>query len=136
MTRNPTNLPVQRLGRAGASVISSANPLEVILAGVEYLKIHDQEQTKRLEISAKLQIALETLRAERELMSGYFDRVFAERREELSRLHEYLDRAIESRDSETMAVALNGIVGIVKSCPLLGYSEFRQKLKSGAAIEF
>jgi hypothetical protein len=34
-----------------------------------------------------------------------------------------------------MAVAMNGIVGIVKSCPLLGYAEFRQKMKSGTTIE-
>src|SRR4051812_13210519 len=105
MPRNPGTLPVQRLGTAGMSILASANPLEVLMAGVEYMRIRDQEETKRLEIRARVQLALETLRTERELMNRYFDTVFSERRRHLARLHDYVEKAIAARDSETLVAA-------------------------------
>ena len=53
---------------------------EVIKAGVEAFRIHEEEETRREYIRANYQAFLDALQSRQEVILAYFDHRFAERR--------------------------------------------------------
>ncbi len=97
------------------------NPAEclqqMISAYTDYLKIAEQEKTKRREIEAWEKETITKINAQRELVIGYLDRSFDERAKNFLALFAVVDRAMESGNNEQLAHALNSITEIAKSSP-------------------
>lgn len=80
------------------SVFTAADALtvvqEVVGAIDEWVRVHEQEQTKRAVIHAQGQAAIEEIRAKKELFLTYLDRSFDERARTFQQLFASLDRAM------------------------------------------
>jgi ribonucleotide reductase alpha subunit len=97
------------------------NPAEclqqMVSAYTEYLKIAEQEKTKRREIEAWEKEAIAKINAQRDLLIAYLDRSFDERAENFRALFSVVDSAIASNNNQQLALTLNSITEIAKSSP-------------------
>ncbi|MFQ4145659.1 hypothetical protein [Chlorogloeopsis sp. ULAP02] len=102
-------------------VVEKINPAEclqqMVSAYTDYLKIAEQEQTKRREIEAWEKETITRINAQRELLMAYLDRSFDERAENFRALFAVVDSAIASGNNEQLALTLNSITEIAKSSP-------------------
>lgn len=116
-----------------------ARPASQIILEVVSIISHDQrdEREARLELETRYDAFVEALRVEQETILSYFDRIFAERDNALRKFYELLDQAAESNDNEQLKTAVEGIVSVIRSNPLLGFDEFQKALAdSRRPIEF
>ena len=95
---------------------------------------HQDERRIRLEFETRYSAFVEALRVEQETILGYFDRVFEERENALRQFYVLMDRASENGDNEQLKLAVEGIVGVIRSNPLLGFEEFRSALSDPSKI--
>ncbi|MDJ0732974.1 MAG: hypothetical protein QNJ47_02640 [Nostocaceae cyanobacterium] len=97
------------------------NPAEclqkMVSAYTDYLKIAEQEQTKRREIEAWEKETITQINTQRELVIGYLDRSFDERAKTFRTLFAVVDSAMASGNNEQLTQALNSITEIAKSSP-------------------
>lgn len=98
------------------------------------LEEHRDERRVRVELDARYNAFIEALRVEQETILGYFDRVFGERENALRQLYDLMERASEDGDNEQIRVAVEGVVGVIRSNPLLGFEEFRNALSDPTKI--
>lgn len=107
--------------------ISALGALNNIVNGVrECSIIHEQESTRRARLQAYESTEILRIKAGQELLSQYFDHVFAERKELYGGLFARLDSAIERGDGETAHAALRGIVDIARDSPLASLGDLGQ----------
>lgn len=90
---------------------------QMVSAYIDYLKIAEQEQTKRQEIEAWEKETIAKINAQRELVIGYLNRSFDERGKNFLALFTVVDSAMESGNHEQLAHALNSITELAKSSP-------------------
>ncbi|MBD2485838.1 MULTISPECIES: hypothetical protein [Planktothrix] len=90
---------------------------QLVEAYTDYLKIAEQEQTKRREIDAWEKTTVAKINTLREFLIGYLDRSFDERAKNFRSLFAVVDDAIASGNNEQLALTLNSITEIVKSSP-------------------
>ncbi|MBN3871740.1 hypothetical protein [Nostoc sp. JL33] len=97
------------------------NPAEylqqMVLTYTDYLKVAEQEQTKRRDIEAWEKQTITKIKAQRELLMAYLDRSFDERAENFRALFSVVDNAIASGNNDQLALTLNSITEIAKSSP-------------------
>ena len=98
-----------------------ANPAQclndVVQSLTEYLKIAEEEKTKRREIEAWEEMALAEIKAKRDFLIGYLDRSFDERATNFQLLFQTVDQAMSSGDNQQLELALNTIVELAQSNP-------------------
>jgi hypothetical protein len=100
------------------SIVSPTEYLNKIVDGCsEYLKIAEQEKTKRRNIDRWENESLAKIQAQRDLLMEYLDRSFDERSENFRSLFRIVDQAIISGNNEQLAIALNTMTEISKSSP-------------------
>lgn len=90
---------------------------DVVQAWTDYLKITEEEKTKRSEIDAWENITLAEIQAKRDFLINYLDRSFDERAKNFQSLFQTIDRAMSSDDNQQLGLALNAIVDLAKSSP-------------------
>lgn len=83
----------------------------------KYLKIAEQEKTKRREIEKWEKESLATIKAQRDLLMEYLARSFDERSENFRSLFCVVDQALISGNNEQLAIALHTMTEIAKSSP-------------------
>jgi hypothetical protein len=104
------------------------NPAECLQQMVstytDYLKVAEQEKTKRREIDAWEKETITKINAQRELLMAYLDRSFDERAENFRALFAVVDNAMPSAgyayasgNNDQLALTLNSIIEIAKSSP-------------------
>ncbi|BAY76334.1 hypothetical protein NIES25_27830 [Nostoc linckia NIES-25] len=97
------------------------NPAEslqqVVSAYTDYLKVAEEEQTKRRNIDAWEKETITRINAQRDLLMAYLDRSFDERANNFRALFAVVDNAIASGNNEQLALTLNSITEIAKSSP-------------------
>lgn len=105
----------------GQSVEAFTNPIQclndVVTAWTDYLKIAEEEKTKRCEIEAWEKASLSEIKVKRDFLIGYLDRSFDERAKNFQALFQVVDQAILSDDNQKLALALEAIVKLAKSSP-------------------
>jgi ribonucleotide reductase alpha subunit len=105
---------------------------ELVSAYTDYLKIAEQEQTKRREIDAWEKTTVAKINTLREFLIGYLDKSFDERAENFRSLFAVVDNAISSGNNEQLALTLNSITEIAKSSP---FKELANLANVQAALE-
>ena len=102
-------------------VPSISNPLASIetmfCAYTEYLKVAEQEKTKRREINAEEKTQLAKIKATRDALITYLDKSFDERKHNFQLLFNQLDKAMENGENQQVAFLLESIVQLGKSSP-------------------
>ena len=125
----------RHLGRGGKVLVQNLNPLEVVREYFSYLKISSEHQTERERITAKRDIAVRLIEAEREMILEYFQQRFAERRDTLNSFFEVLHTAVQEKNEHAMNTALSGVLGVIKDNPLKDFEAFRQARADKRVIE-
>ncbi len=90
---------------------------KVVSECAEYLKIAEQEKTKRREIDKWERESLSRIKVQRDLLMKYLDRSFDERSENFRSLFCIVDQALLSGNNEQLAIALHAMTEIAKSSP-------------------
>lgn len=111
-------VPVEVVGKEVGLLASPTESLQqIVLAYTDYLKIAEQERTKRREIEAWEKETIAKIDATRDLLMKYLDRSFDERADNFRDLFNVVDRAIAAGNNEQLALALHSITEIAKSSP-------------------
>ncbi|MBQ9274747.1 MAG: hypothetical protein IJ228_08040 [Succinivibrio sp.] len=84
----------------------------------EWKKVHEVEKTKRESIRAQRDVAIERIRAEREVLQYYLEQTFAERRAVIAGMFEALDQGLKSDNLAIAERAMQSIVDTVRTSPL------------------
>lgn len=90
---------------------------EVVQAWTEYLKIAEEEKTKRHDIEAWEKVTLAEIKAKRDFLVGYLEHSFDERAKNFQSLFQTVDQAMSSGDNQQLGLALHAIVELAKSNP-------------------
>jgi hypothetical protein len=95
------------------------NALNLIVGVVrDSIQVHETESTKREKLRAYRETEIARIKASETALRDYFDRIFAERRENHNRLFASLDRALESGDVAAIQSVVGGIVEVARTSPL------------------
>jgi hypothetical protein len=96
---------------------------DVVQAWTEYLKIAEEEKTKRGEIEKCEKITLAEIKAKRDLLIGYLERSFDERSKNFQALFQMVDQAMLSGNNQQLGLALHAIVELAQSSPFKDLAE-------------
>lgn len=86
------------------------------------------DQVALAEIEAHYNAFIAALRMEQETILRYFEMQFGERAEALRHCYDLMESATDNGDNSQLELAIQGIIGIIRENPLLGYAEFRKAL--------
>lgn len=102
----------------------------VIDGARDYLRLREEEQTKRTKIDAYATVEVARIHEASSLLKHYFEQVFAERSTTIDGLFRHLDVAMSSGDEAATTAALDGIVSLAKASPLAGMGDLSQVRKA------
>lgn len=100
----------------------------VVTEVTDYLKVAEQENTKRVEINAKRDEALAKIRAQRETFSELMRFTFQERAAVIDKQFKALDYALAQGNVEIVQAALNSMVTVLKTSPFKSVQEMQAAL--------
>lgn len=109
--------------------------LALVQAWKEYQIVRQREKTQREAIRAQAATDLERIRAQAGLLRDYFDKVFAERRENFARGFAMLESGFANRDDRQIEAALTLIVTLVKESPIKQTAEVMRQIRNRAGDE-
>lgn len=89
---------------------------QIVGAVNEWIKVHEEETTKRELIRAQENIVVTEIQARRELFLTYLDRSFDERERAFNELFRALDRAMDN-DPGSIAAILGSITSLAAKSP-------------------
>jgi hypothetical protein len=101
---------------------------EVVNNITDYLKVAEQEKTKRTDITAKRDVALASIRSQRKMFSELMQYTFQERAAAIQKQFEILDLAMEKGDASIIGTTLNSMVSVIQSSPFKNVQEMQQAL--------
>jgi hypothetical protein len=125
MTRKAADVSPKIISKAATSLAPAVDSFTVITAFLEYLRVYQEESTKRAEIAARRDVLVTAITVERDFITMYFERRFAERRDALERFFAILDQGVEAGDTIVIDRSLAGILGILQDNPLKDFETFR-----------
>lgn len=83
----------------------------------ETIKYAEEQETKRVEINAKKDIAIEKIKAIESCIKDYLEKTFDERRSIFEKQFECVDAALKTGNLELLAVSLNSINSLAAQSP-------------------
>ncbi len=102
-------------------LLSAVNPAEclqqIVSTYTEYMKVAEQEQSKRREIEAWEKTKIAQIKQERDLLIAYLDQSFDERAENFRFLFGIVEQSLMTGNNEQLALVLHSITDIAKSSP-------------------
>jgi len=99
---------------------------QIVEAARECIKIHEVESTKRARLDAYEATEVARIKAGEAVLQGYFEQVFAERRDLYQEMFLRLDQALAAGNGELIAHVVRGIVDIAKDSPLANLGDLGQ----------
>jgi hypothetical protein len=118
------------------TLIHQLNPLEIAREYVRWRVVAEEQRTERKRIKARRDVAVRAIESEREIISSYFEKCFAERRMVLEEIFRLLRHAVESKNDAALDSALRAIVQVVADNPLKDFDAFRKARHEGVVLEF
>ena len=89
----------------------------IVEAYSDYMKIAEEEQTKRRGIEALEKTTIAKINAQRDLLMEYLERSFDERAKNFSQMFDVVDRAIATGNNQQLALILDSITRLAQSSP-------------------
>lgn len=120
--------PVAKSVLGGLDALGALNNL--IDGTLDYLRIREEEQTKRAKIEAYESVEVARIHEASSRLKDYFERVFSERSRTIDGLFGHLDDAMTRGDGTAATAALQGIVDLAKSSPLADMGDLTQVRKA------
>jgi len=117
--------------KSALSAVDALGALNNVVDGTrDYLRLREEELTKRANINTYATVEVERIQQASSLLKDYFAQVFAERAKTIDGLFRHLDDAMAGGDAATSAEAVRGIVDLAKSSPLADISDLSQVRKA------
>jgi len=101
---------------------------DVVASVTDYLKVAEQQQTRRAEITAQKDVAIATIEAQRACFSQLLDYTFKERASVLGQQFKALDHALHSGNAELAATALQQMVAVIQTSPFRSMQEMQSAM--------
>lgn len=118
---------------AGKLPISSLSTLQEMVKDVsDYLKVAEVEETKRTDIRARSDVALEAVRSRRDMIMKAMEHTFGERAAVLNKQFDVLDQALASGNAQLAIQSMNSMTDLVKSSPLRALQDVQLSLEKGS----
>lgn len=115
------------------AVAASLTTIQEITKDVtSYLKIAEEQQTRRSEITAQKEVALESIRARRDTIMKLMEYTYAERAAVLNKQFDALDRALASGDAQLAIQSMSAMTDLVKTSPLKALQDVKLSLENGS----
>lgn len=116
------NLPK---GVPGVDCVSAATTGFTLLMETfkEYNQIKQTEETKRGMIRAQRDVALERIKAQKEILQQYLQNSFGERANNFQKMFEILDEGLATGNDKAIGAAMNMIVKQMEMNPLEGIGQ-------------
>jgi hypothetical protein len=111
-------MSTQKIMKGLGNFVGPTESLErIVEACTDYMKIAEEERTKRREIEAWEKTTVTKIKAQRDLLMKHLDRSFDERAENFRQMFDVVDRAIATGNNQQLALTLDAIVVLAKSSP-------------------
>jgi ribonucleotide reductase alpha subunit len=114
-------MSLKKIGQQTINIKGLVTPFDafdrVISAYTEYKTIAEEERTKRAAISAWKETRLAEIKAQRDILIGYLEKSFDERKNNFKELFKLVDQAIANNDNQQLALSLDTIVKLAQSSP-------------------
>lgn len=104
--------------KQGEGIVGLKEVVEIVRLCSECAKELEQQKTEQLRIHERARVQIAHIQSQRELMMGFVDRAFAERRQNFQALFEQLDRAFSDDRLDAARDVLGAIVTLAKTSPL------------------
>jgi P2-related tail formation protein len=102
-------------------LLHDVNPVEclqqIVSAYTDYMKVVEQEQTKRQEINTWEKTTIARIHSQRDLLMAYLERSFDERAENFRTLFAMVEWSLDTGNNEQLALVLHSITELAKSSP-------------------
>ena len=102
----------------------------IVDATTAYLRLREEERTKRAVIGAYRELEVERIRSAEGVLKAYFEQVFAERAITITELFTRLDDATARGDDAVVTGVLTAIVDVARSSPLAAAGDLGQLRKA------
>lgn len=113
------------------------NPEEVLNAfcklqsvANETIKYSEEQETKRVEINAKKDVAIEKIKTIERCIKEYLDKTFDERRSIFEKEFECIDKALNTGNIELLAISLNSINSLAAQSPFKALADIASVQKN------
>lgn len=113
------NLPPQ-------DVVDATN--EVFREVISYLNTKELEQTKRANITANRDVAIEAIRSQREVILESLRYMFEERAQVIQKQFQALDYALETGNVALADTAMKSMVNVIQSSPFKNIQEMQNAM--------
>ncbi len=117
-------------GRTGTPLDALAALNAMVNSVTEFGRVREQERTKRVAVTAYADLERQRIQAASSVLSDYFEKTFAERRNNFDALFTRLDAATEAGDASSMAASLDALVKIAQTSPLADLGDLGQIRKA------
>lgn len=85
---------------------------------LNYMKVKEEEETKRVQIVEEARVEIEKIRQQAHVLNHIFEKTFDERREMLQSFFKVLDYGIQQSNPDIINYALSSICLLVKESPV------------------
>lgn len=109
---------VVKSGTAAAKSVAGIDAMAALTELVNCVTVVQQERTKQQRLRTYAELEVARINAAEGVLLDYFERSFAERRQNFNELFERLDTAIANGDGEAANAVVRGIVDIARESPL------------------
>lgn len=114
---------------SGGAPVPLVNGVSTVITSItDYLKIAEQEKTKRTEIVAKRDVAIAAIQAQRDMISELMQYTFQERATVLQKQFDVLDLAIASGNVDMVNSSLSAMVSVIQSSPFKNVQDMQHAL--------
>jgi ribonucleotide reductase alpha subunit len=111
-------MSTQKIMKGLGNFVGPTESLErIVEACTDYMKVAEEERTKRREIEAWEKTTVTKIKAQRDLLMEFLDRSFDERSENFRQMFDVVDRAIATGNNQQLALTLDAIVLLANSSP-------------------
>lgn len=118
------------LGRAVTDVDALAALKNMVTATSDFLKIREQERTKRAQIDTYKTLECERIRAAEAVLRRYFEQAFAERDSNFRELLARVDQATDAGDAQAMSQTIGAVVALAQNSPLADLGDLGELRKA------
>lgn len=101
---------------------------DVVSNITDYLKVAEQEETRRTDIVAKRDVALATIQLQRAMISELMQYTFQERAVTLQKQFDILDQAMLQGNVAIVDASLKSMVAVIQSSPFKSIQEMQKSL--------
>lgn len=124
----PIDSAIKNLSNVPVPIVDGVK--EVLNGITDYLKIAEVEQTKRVDILARRDIALQQLHNQRAAFEQLMSFTFQERAVVLQKQLDTLDFAMANGNVDVIKAALDGMVSVIQTSPFRNVQEMQAALGS------